>query len=170
MANTSGTDQEARGTEAKNAHVEIAARHADGLAISSHSPPHLNPSTHMEPINRRTALKLAATGVGALAFKLDASLAQNASQPFGAEYPELDSLATGEWWTKGNAAPGKNKGKSQPPLPPLDVPRDQVVAFALYTVHGGVMKMTAQLFPLKPGEPREARLEAQREGVWIEIA
>ena len=117
----------------------------------------------MKPINRRTAIKLTAAGVGALAFKPDASLAQDAAPPFGAEFPELDSLATGEWWTK-----SKNKGQGQPP--PMDVPRDQVVAFALYTVHGGVMKMTAQLFPLKPGEPREARLEVRRDGAWVEIA
>jgi hypothetical protein len=124
----------------------------------------------MEPINRRTALKLTATGLGALALKLNADSAVNTPQPFGAEYPELDSLSTGEWWTKGNLAPAKSKGKGQPPLPVMDVPRDQVVAFALYTVHGGVMKMTTQLFPLKPGEPLEARLEIERDGVWIEIA
>ncbi len=119
----------------------------------------------MKPINRRTAIKLTAAGVGALAFKPDVSLAQDAAHPFGAEFPELDSLTTGEWWTQ-----GKNKGQGQPPPPPMDVPRDQVVAFALYTVHGGVMKMTAQLYPLKPGEPREARLEVQRDGAWVEIA
>ena len=60
----------------------------------------------MKPINRRTALKLTAAGVGALALKPDASFAQNTPQPFGAEFPELDSLATGEWWTKGTGAAG----------------------------------------------------------------
>ncbi|MCX6939149.1 MAG: hypothetical protein NTX09_00160 [Verrucomicrobia bacterium] len=130
----------------------------------------------MTPINRRTAIKLTAAGVGALALKPVASFAQATPQPFGAEFPELDSLATGEWWTKSAGAAaagkGKNKGKGQPPPPPplMDVPRDQVVAFALYTQQGGVMKMTAQLFPLKPGEPLEARLEVQRDGAWIEIA
>ncbi len=94
-----------------------------------------------------------------------------ATRPFGTEFPNLDSLATGEWWTKGAgaSATGKNKGKGQPPPPPMDVPRDQVVAFALYTQQGGVMKLTAQLFPLKPGEPREARLEVQRDGAWVEV-
>ena len=86
----------------------------------------------MKGINRRTVLKLTAAGVGALALKPDASFAQNSPQPFGAEFPELDSHATGEWWTKSSAAPakGKKQGKGQPPLPPMDVPRDQVVAFA----------------------------------------
>lgn len=126
----------------------------------------------MKSINRRTAIKLTVAGAGALAIKPGVLPAADAAQPFGAEFPNLDSLTTGEWWTQGNTAPGKgkNQGQAQPPPPPMNVPRDQVVAFALYTVHGGVMKMTAQLFPLKLGEPREARLEVQRDGAWVEIA
>ena len=58
----------------------------------------------------------------------------SSAQPFGAEYPMLDSPATGKWWTKGVAAPDQRN--AEPPPPPMDVPRDQVVAFALYTVHG----------------------------------
>ena len=85
------------------------------------------------------------------------------AQPFGADFPELDSLAVGEWWKR---QPGR--GRNAPP--PMDVPRDRVVAFALYTHEGGVLKLTAQLFPLKPGEPREARLEFQRDGRWAEAA
>lgn len=50
------------------------------------------------------------------------------------------------------------------------VPRNEVVAFALYTHDAGVLKMTAQLFPLQPGEPREVRLEFQRRGQWDEVA
>ena len=63
--------------------------------------------------------------------------------PFGEKYPNLDSLTTGEWWSKGTlaAAPnenknakGKTKGAGGPPPPPtMDVPRDQVVCFAYYT-------------------------------------
>ncbi len=92
----------------------------------------------------------------------------NFTRPFGAEFQNLDSLVTGEWWAK-SVAESKNSD-GQPPPPKLDVPRDQVVAFALYTVHGGVMKLTAQLYPLKPGEPREARLEVKRGDSWVEIA
>jgi hypothetical protein len=85
-----------------------------------------------------------------------------AAQPFGPANPNLDSLATGEWWTK--------TAKGQFPPPPMLVPRHEVVAFALYTVADGVLKLTAQLFPLQPDEAREARLEFQRDGNWVEAA
>jgi hypothetical protein len=85
------------------------------------------------------------------------------AQPFGDEFPNLDSLAVGEWWAK-----PRPRGPNAPP--PLDVPRDQVVAFALYTHDAGVLKITGQLFPLKPGEVREARLEFERDGRWTEAA
>jgi 3',5'-cyclic AMP phosphodiesterase CpdA len=88
--------------------------------------------------------------------------AQEAAAPFGAEFPALDSLATGEWWTK------RARGANPPPL--LDVPREQVVAFALYTQDRGVLKLTAQLFPLRPGEAREVVLELRREAGWAEAA
>jgi hypothetical protein len=88
--------------------------------------------------------------------------AADSSQPFGDEFPKLDSLAVGEWW---KAAPPR-----QNPPPPMDVPRSEVVAFALYTHENGVLKLTAQLYPLKPGEAREARLEFQRNGKWSEAA
>lgn len=83
--------------------------------------------------------------------------------PFGADFPTLDSLAVGEWWNK--RPPGK-----QPPPPSLNVPRDEVVAFAVYTHDRGVLKLTAQLFPLRPGEAREARLEFREGGQWREAA
>jgi hypothetical protein len=91
-----------------------------------------------------------------------AANAEDAARPFGAAFPQLDSLAVGEWWTKKFAGPN--------PPPPMDVPRDQVVAFALYTHDHGVLKLTGQLYPLKPGEPREARLEFERDGKWEEAA
>ena len=100
----------------------------------------------MKSINRRTAIKLTAAGVGALAFKPGTSFAQDAPQPFGAEVPNLESLTTGEWWTKGK---GQRAG-GPPPPPAMDVPRDAVVCFACYTQQSGVLKMSAQLFPLKP--------------------
>jgi hypothetical protein len=114
---------------------------------------------------RRLFLKLAALGCAWRGVSL-ASAAQGQAepaQPFGSEYPNLDGLATGQWWTK--PAP---RGPNAPP--PMDVPRDQVVAFALYTHDRGVLKLTAQLYPLKPGEPREAHLEFQRRGRWTRAA
>jgi hypothetical protein len=83
-------------------------------------------------------------------------------RPFGAEFPNLDSLAVGEWW---NVTPPR-----QNPPPSMDVSRDQVVAFALYTHDARVLKLTAQLYPLKPDESRAVRLEFQREGQWREAA
>lgn len=85
--------------------------------------------------------------------------------PFGDAYPELDSLATGEWW---KAEQPTTKKAALPPS--MNVARDEVVAFAIYTHDHGVLKLTAQFFPLKPGEPRQARLEFQRDGVWTEVA
>jgi hypothetical protein len=52
----------------------------------------------------------------------------------------------------------------------VKVPRDEAVAFALYTHDHGVLKLSAQLFPLKPGEPREVRLELMQDGEWREVA
>jgi 3',5'-cyclic AMP phosphodiesterase CpdA len=90
--------------------------------------------------------------------------------PFGADAPALDDWATGAWW---KAAAGK--GRNARPFS-LDVPRSEVIAFALYTVAvppgGGVgtLKLTAQLYPLEPGEPREAVLEVDRGDGWVEAA
>jgi hypothetical protein len=83
--------------------------------------------------------------------------------PFGSEYPNLDSLAVGDWWKS-----PQPKGPNPPPS--MDVPRDQVVAFALYAQERGVLKLSAQLFPLRPGEPREARLEFLKDGTWSPAA
>ena len=88
---------------------------------------------------------------------------QEAAKPFGDQNPNLDSLAVGEWWTKPTP-----KGPNPPPT--MNVPRDQVIAFALYTHERGVLKLTAQLYPLKPDESREVRLEFQRDGRWVEAA
>ncbi len=57
----------------------------------------------------------------------------------------------------------------RPTIP--DVPRDQVIGFALYTVQDGVLKMSAQLYPLKENEPREVWLEIRRSGgPWKKVA
>jgi len=51
-----------------------------------------------------------------------------------------------------------------------DVPRDQVICFALYTVHNNILKMTAQLYPLKEDEDRKVRLEIRESGKWKQVA
>lgn len=52
----------------------------------------------------------------------------------------------------------------------LDVPRDQVIAAALYTVHDNTLKLNAQLFPLKPDESRHVRLEMKESDGWKEMS
>ncbi len=111
-----------------------------------------------------------------LSFGLPAS-GQQDPQPFGKKFPNLDGHATGEWWVKAERRrkaadqPGKGKSKRRPrTIIEMDVPRDEVVAFAIYTHANGVLKMSAQLFPLKPDEPMEARLELLQDGVWTEVA
>jgi hypothetical protein len=82
---------------------------------------------------------------------------------FGPDWNTLDSASTGEWWNK------KHEGRSAW-LEMVKVPRDEVVAFAVYTVDRGTLKMTAQLFPLRPDEARLARLELKIGGEWQEAA
>lgn len=127
-------------------------------------------------ITRRTAIQWTAGVASAMALWPDSMFAAE-SPPFGSEFQNLETLTTGEWWTKGVAAAAskpkadakKNKkGGGSPPA--MDVPREDVVAFALYTVQKGILKLTAQLYPLKPGEEKTARLEIQRDGQWAEIA
>lgn len=79
--------------------------------------------------------------------------------PVAAPFGKLDSVCTNRWW---DAKPS--------PIIETRVPREDVLAFGIYTVHAGVLKMTAQLFPLYPSEPREVRLEVLQDGAWSEIA
>ncbi len=78
--------------------------------------------------------------------------------PVAAPFEDLDTNAVNDWW---------NRGPN--PIVDIKVERDQVVAFGIYTVSDGVLKMTAQLYPLYPNETRTVRLEVQREGTWSEI-
>ena len=52
-----------------------------------------------------------------------------------------------------------------PQIIDLNVARDQVVAFALYTHERGVLKLSAQLYPLLPDEARDVRLLLRLDGV-----
>jgi phosphodiesterase/alkaline phosphatase D-like protein len=51
-----------------------------------------------------------------------------------------------------------------------EVPRDKVICFALYTVQNNILKLTAQLYPLKSGEDRNVRLEIKQQEKWEQIA
>ena len=90
---------------------------------------------------------------------------------FGEKFPNLDHLSTGEWWKRARPpeVPSK-KGKPPKRIIELKVPRDEVVAFALYTQDSGTLKLTGQLYPLMPDESREVRLETKQGKEWKEIS
>jgi len=91
--------------------------------------------------------------------------AQYGEPPIKAPFEGLDVYCTNDWWKhaeKVKANPNK--------IVDVNVPRDQVICFGIYTTQNNVMKMTAQLFPLYPKETREVRLEIKENGKWKEIA
>jgi len=51
-----------------------------------------------------------------------------------------------------------------------DVPREELIAFAMYTVQDDVLKLSAQLYPLKEDESHEVVLEVEKNGNWEQIA
>lgn len=51
-----------------------------------------------------------------------------------------------------------------------DVPRNEVICFCLYTTHRGVLKLSAQLYPLRDGESRTVTLAVERNGQWQKLA
>ncbi|MBK9385490.1 MAG: hypothetical protein IPN34_11835 [Planctomycetes bacterium] len=83
--------------------------------------------------------------------------------PFGEQHPALDGFATGRWWEKEWSGKGENWLREL-----RDVPRAEALAFALYTLERGVLKLSAQCFPLLPEEPREVVLEIEEQGVFRE--
>ena len=90
---------------------------------------------------------------------------------FGKNFSHLDHLSTGQWWRRARPpeVPSK-KGKPPKRIIELKVPRDEVVAFALYTQDRGILKLTGQLYPLMPNEPRSVRLEIKEGTKWKEIS
>lgn len=78
--------------------------------------------------------------------------------PNKAPFENLDTICVNDWW---------NRGAN--PIIDVAVDREEVICFALYTVSEGVLKMSAQLFPLYPEETRIIRLEVERGGSWQEI-
>ena len=113
--------------------------------------------------------------VGALAVASLIPALRDNPQPFGPKFPSLDGQATGDWWNRAQTAPAPQqtkkgtKKRKQKKVINLDVPRNEVIAFAIYTHDNGTLKMSAQLFPLMPGEEREVRLELMRGGKWKEV-
>ncbi len=67
-------------------------------------------------------------------------------------------------------ASAQNRGGSANLLEIPNVPKDKLICFALYTVHSSILKLTAQLYPLREGDARVVRLEVKRGGQWRQIA
>lgn len=91
--------------------------------------------------------------------------AQIGEPPVKAPFEKLDTYCVNDWWNHAKSI--KNDPKK---IIDVDVPRDQVICFGIYTTQNKVMKMTAQLFPLYPNEIREVRLELKKNGKWEEVA
>lgn len=56
------------------------------------------------------------------------------------------------------------------PLKINDIPKEEAICFCLYTTHDGVLKLTAQLYPLADGVDRAVVLQINQGGQWQEIA
>jgi hypothetical protein len=127
----------------------------------------------MKRIERRIFLKIISAVAAATSVRCQAG---RPAAPFGRDYLYLDSQTTGRWWLDPQGVGGLRTGTADsaaraiPQIIDLNVPRDQVVAFALYTHDARVLKLTAQFYPLFPDEPREARLEVHRNGAWRKVA
>ncbi len=81
----------------------------------------------------------------------------------------LTAFSTGWAQPASGPEPFRREGKREKLVIP-EVPRDKVICFALYTVHRGVLKLSAQLYPLKDGESRQVSLQIKENGHWKTIA
>lgn len=66
--------------------------------------------------------------------------------------------------------PAKKQGKGRALLAIPEVEAKDIICFALYTVSDQTLKLTAQLYPIPDGAPREVRLEIEKDGEWVEVA
>ncbi|MBH46388.1 MAG: hypothetical protein CMC93_07215 [Flavobacteriaceae bacterium] len=73
-----------------------------------------------------------------------------------APFTKLDTLATNDWW---------NRTSSK--IIEMKVPREEVIAFGIYTVSDNTLKLSAQLFPLYPEESRMVHLQFFQDQQWI---
>ena len=75
-----------------------------------------------------------------------------------APFKNLDTICTNDWWNRG-----------ENPIIEVKIPREEVLAFGIYTVSNTTLKLSAQLFPLYPNESRTVRLEIKEGNTWKEI-
>ncbi len=85
--------------------------------------------------------------------------------PFGPRRPNLDNFATGAWWER-----AYNNEQNAWLHELQSLPREEAMAFALYTHQNGTLKLTAQCLPLMPDEPQKVTLEFERNEEWIVAA
>ena len=113
-------------------------------------------------LSKKTIVFLLFFGVSGwfLSCKFDAKQAttKNKTPLVVAPFENLDTIAANDWW---NRAPN--------PIIDVKVPREEVIAFGMYTVANGTLKMTAQLFPLYPDETRTVRLAIKEGENWTEM-
>jgi hypothetical protein len=95
----------------------------------------------------------------------NAANAQLGNPPVKAPFNDLDTYCVNDWWN--NAKRIKDSAKK---IIDVDVPRDKVICFGIYTTQNKVMKMSAQLFPLYPNETRTVRLEFKINNKWQQVA
>jgi hypothetical protein len=84
--------------------------------------------------------------------------------PFGQDTvwaKDADEVCIGQWWI---SKPDENHKEMREWVRSRS--RDKTLAFALYTHDNGVLKLTAQCFPLLPDEPKAAVLEFKKNGYW----
>ena len=82
----------------------------------------------------------------------------HSKQYIKAPFTDLDTLATNDWW---------NRKTSK--IIDIKVPRDQVIAFGIYTTSKNTLKLSAQLFPLHPQESRTVKLSLYQNNQWEEV-
>ena len=92
------------------------------------------------------------------------------AEPFGSgTYASIsDRLATGTWWQQ-PAEAGKPDRWREARQWIQSIDRKEALAFVLYTQDRGVLKLTAQCFPLLPEEPKLVQLDLLREGECVQI-
>lgn len=85
-------------------------------------------------------------------------------QPFGTASKDaiLDTFGIGRWWESTSTDTGFKRLRDQP--------RDEIIGFVLYTHDNGILKMTAQLYPLKEGESMVTYLDLDFGNGWTNVA
>ena len=64
----------------------------------------------------------------------------------------------------------RNKKKIEAILDLPELEKSEVISFTLYTVHDGILKLSANFYPLDKWPERKAFLEILREGHWMRLS